>query len=300
MEQAQFQEAVRDIVSTRATGWLLCTTVGGSAQIPFREGAVIPSGMSAVPRWQGPLAALVQRGSLTPSQLDAIWARGEGAALQVETPGEFGVTPEMMDEAFVVSNLKEVQRRIIGVRFEAGVVGDGPSVDGPWLMGELGFSTAQSAQETAPVEATWAAEIPENIEPRVSAVEHLQRAEAAFRKRDFRAAEEAYGLAFSLDGLAPTLAAQAWCVYMDPSRKGEGALARELLHRALVLDAQCEKAHYYLGLMARVENELSVAEEHFRAVVRINPQHLEGNQELRAIESRRRKTEAKTDAGAMS
>lgn len=123
------------------------------------------------------------------------------------------------------------------------------------------------------------------------AADLLKQGEAAFKKRSYRAAEEAFRAAYALDGLASTLSAQAWAVYMDPSRKAEAPSVKALLVQALEVDPRCDRAHYQLGVIARVEGDTEGSERHFREAIRINPRHLEANQEIRLIEMRKRKSE---------
>ncbi len=78
---------------------------------------------------------------------------------------------------------------------------------------------------------------------------------------------------------------------MDPARKAEAPHAKELMAEALKRDPSCDRAHYQLGVIARVEGDMARAEEHFRIAVEVNPRHLEANQELRLIEMRRKKAQ---------
>ena len=96
---------------------------------------------------------------------------------------------------------------------------------------------------------------------------------------------------------ATSLAAQGWAIYMDPSRKAEAPQARQLMQKALGIDANNDRAHYQLGVIARVEGDMDRAERHFREAVRFNPKHLEANQELRLIEMRKKKAEAAPKKG---
>jgi hypothetical protein len=142
---------------------------------------------------------------------------------------------------------------------------------GAWLAGRTATTGVQSAS------------------PFQQASELTKMGEAYFKKRDYRQAEDHFARAHALDRSAGSLAAQAWAIYMDPSRKGEGPAARGMMQRAIDLDASCDRAHYQLGVIARVEGDMDRAEKHFREAVRVNPRHLEANQELRLIEMRRRK-----------
>jgi tetratricopeptide (TPR) repeat protein len=119
--------------------------------------------------------------------------------------------------------------------------------------------------------------------------ELFKMGEVYFKKRDYKQAEEHFARAHLLDRGASSLAAQAWAIYMDPTHKPEGPAARQLMQKALTLDANCDRAHYQLGVIARVEGDMDKAEKHFREAVRVNPRHLEASQELRLIEMRRKK-----------
>ena len=75
---------------------------------------------------------------------------------------------------------------------------------------------------------------------------------------------------------------------MDPARRSEAAQARAMMVAALKADPDCDRAHYQLGVIARVEGDVERAERHFRETVRSNPRHLEAARELRLLEMRRR------------
>ncbi len=118
----------------------------------------------------------------------------------------------------------------------------------------------------------------------------MKMGEVFFKKRDYRQADDHFARAHALDKSALSLAAQAWAIYMDPTRKAEGPQAKAMMVKALSLDSTCDRAHYQLGVIARVEGDMDRAEKHFREAVRVNPRHLEANQELRLIEMRRKKS----------
>jgi curved DNA-binding protein CbpA len=122
------------------------------------------------------------------------------------------------------------------------------------------------------------------------AADEFKKGEALFRRRDFAKAEECYVRAYALDPKADYLAARAWALYMDPGRKHEAARARQMLQDALKADPGCDRAHYQLGIIARVDNDAAAAERHFRDAVKANPRHFEANQELRLIEMRKKKS----------
>jgi len=118
--------------------------------------------------------------------------------------------------------------------------------------------------------------------------ELFKMGEVFFRKRDFVAAAEHFEQAFQTEPKALYLAARGWAIYMDPQRKAEAGKAKQMMADALKREPQCERAHYQLGVIARVEGDMDRAERHFRETVRVNPKHLEASQELRIIEMRRK------------
>jgi curved DNA-binding protein CbpA len=112
--------------------------------------------------------------------------------------------------------------------------------------------------------------------------------EVYLRKREFAAAGEHYERAYALDPKPLYLAARGWAVYMDPARKADAVKAKQMMADAIKADPNCDRAHYQLGVIARVEGDIDRAERHFREAVRANPKHLEANQELRLIDMRKR------------
>ena len=121
-----------------------------------------------------------------------------------------------------------------------------------------------------------------------AAAEALVAGEMAMRRREYAQAEAFFREAHETDPRPATLAAAAWAIYMDPSRRSEGQRARTMMVDALKADPDCDRAHYQLGVIARVEGDADRAERHFREAVRSNPRHLEAAQELRLLEMRRR------------
>jgi hypothetical protein len=69
------------------------------------------------------------------------------------------------------------------------------------------------------------------------------------------------------------------------------------MNDAVTNDPLCDRGHYQLGVIARVEGDMERAERHFREAVKANPKHLEANQELRLIEMRRKNAPPKKGGG---
>ncbi|WP_052517690.1 J domain-containing protein [Archangium violaceum] len=124
--------------------------------------------------------------------------------------------------------------------------------------------------------------------PGVDPNDLFKMGEVFFRKRDFVAAAEHFERAHNAEPKAVYLAARAWAIYMDPQRKAEIPKTKQMMAEALKLDPNCDRAHYQLGVISRVEGDIARAERHFREAVRANPKHLEANQELRLIEMRKK------------
>ena len=126
------------------------------------------------------------------------------------------------------------------------------------------------------------------VRDQAEAAEAYKAGEAALRRREHAVAEAAFAESYRLYPRAQVLAARAWAIYMDPNRKSDAASARAMMVDALKEDPNCDRAHYQLGVIARVEGDVERAERHFREALRANPRHLEASQELRLIEMRKR------------
>ena len=114
------------------------------------------------------------------------------------------------------------------------------------------------------------------------------RAENLLQKCDYATAADAFRTAYEIGHNGDHLAAAAWCVIVDPSRKGETEAARAQLVEAASQHPEAERPSYYLGVLARMEGRVDEALELFRNVLRVNPKHLEAGQELRLLSLRKK------------
>ncbi|NTX39917.1 J domain-containing protein [Myxococcus sp. CA033] len=146
---------------------------------------------------------------------------------------------------------------------------------------------AQQSMPKAP-QSGGASSRPAPGRPESSPDDLYKMGEVYFRKRDFTTASDHYERAYALDPKATYLAARAWAIYMDPARKADMAKAKQMMADAVRTDPNCDRAHYQLGVIARVEGDMDRAERHFRDAVRSNSKHLEANQELRLIDMRKK------------
>jgi curved DNA-binding protein CbpA len=131
------------------------------------------------------------------------------------------------------------------------------------------------------------------LRDQAEAAEAYRAGEVALRRRDHAAAEAHFIESYRLYPRAHVMAARAWAIYMDPNRKSDAAAARAMMVDALKEDPSCDRAHYQLGVIARVEGDVERAERHFRQALKANARHLEASQELRLIEMRKRGGPAK-------
>ena len=84
-----------------------------------------------------------------------------------------------------------------------------------------------------------------------------------------------------------TLAILAWTSFnLTPKDPETASRARQLLDQALKNDARNDKAHYFKGMMYKLEGKNNEAMQHFKATIKFNPNHQEAKNELRLIQSR--------------
>ena len=115
-------------------------------------------------------------------------------------------------------------------------------------------------------------------------------ADIALKKKAFAEAEQLFAKAHDIEQNPNDLAAQAWCIYLDPTRNKDTGPIELRLRRAFASDPRCERAHYVSGVIARAAGDTDKAEMHFRAAIETNPNHADAALELRVIERRRSKT----------
>ncbi len=87
------------------------------------------------------------------------------------------------------------------------------------------------------------------------------------------------------DSKASYHAALGWVRYKLDPRKNRGA-ALESLRRAVDLNNNCDHAHYYMGLIAKADNDVPKAELYFSRAVAANAANVEAARELRLLQTR--------------
>lgn len=108
-------------------------------------------------------------------------------------------------------------------------------------------------------------------------------------------ARQLFEEAVKLNGMATEYKVHhGWAMFLeDSSRYNEAA---KLIHDALKVNPNMDKAFYYLGCIFKARNELSQAENAFKKAIGINPNNIEAQRELRLFGMRREKSGAETPA----
>ena len=117
----------------------------------------------------------------------------------------------------------------------------------------------------------------------------IAKGDVAMKRRDWAEAERAYRAAAALADRPDLLAHAAWAVHSDASRGGEASKAKGELEALARKFPNAAPAHYYLGVIARVDGNVVRAEKHFKDAIAANPKHTEANQELRLLQHRKAK-----------
>jgi tetratricopeptide (TPR) repeat protein len=118
-------------------------------------------------------------------------------------------------------------------------------------------------------------------------------AETYFKKRDYAQAELHYRQAANFDPEEPMIAvALAWCIFMNPDQVVETRRedAKRRLEEALK-KFQSGEAAYRLGRVWRELGDEARALKMFEQAVKLTPNHVDANRELRIVEMRRQKGE---------
>jgi len=82
-------------------------------------------------------------------------------------------------------------------------------------------------------------------------------------------------------------AAQGWVLFnLEPRRNRRVAL--DLIKRAIDMDNNCDRAHYYQGMIAKADGNLAKAELYFSRALTANSENFEAKREMRLIQRRTR------------
>jgi curved DNA-binding protein CbpA len=142
----------------------------------------------------------------------------------------------------------------------------------------LATGTAGAARGSAPAAARPRAEL-------------IREIDQALAKREFHAAEATCRQLLSADAddcEAQALAAWASTLAGEASEETLRA-ALPILDKAVNGDRQCERAHYYRGIVHKRLGANAAAFRDFTRVVSLNPKHVDAQREIRIFEMRARK-----------
>jgi curved DNA-binding protein CbpA len=157
------------------------------------------------------------------------------------------------------------------------------------------FSAIKDAYDTLVDDQKRKAYMARGVEPKAAAVDPRQeqakiaafQGDQALRKHDYATAVDLFHQAYELYPFGDYLASEAWALFSDPARSNKKA--REMIETALEQYPESERALYYVGMVARIDGKMDVAERMFKKVLRMNPRHNEASQEIHLIKLRKRK-----------
>jgi len=124
-----------------------------------------------------------------------------------------------------------------------------------------------------------------------SAEVQFQRGKIALYRRDFKSAKEAFEWAVRIfPNESEYKAHLGWAIYnIAPRDAEEVKRAKELIREALSTTPKQDKAHYFIGIICRMEGHLDDAERAFSQAVKLNPYFNEAISELRFVKMKKKK-----------
>src|SRR5262249_39465097 len=116
-----------------------------------------------------------------------------------------------------------------------------------------------------------------------------QRAEVQLRRNDLKGARALVEQALQLKpDESDYIALLAWLKFQSVTPTRPPADALKDARQALSLNEANERAHYYLAMMLKANQEEAEALKHFQRVVELNPRHIEAQREIRLAKMRKR------------
>jgi curved DNA-binding protein CbpA len=143
-------------------------------------------------------------------------------------------------------------------------------------------------------------EAQEQVARVVEAAQTFQKAEVCFKRNDMVQAEALVLRAAQADPTqAEYLALLAWLTSLKPENQARDKTVEciKLLDKAVELNERCEKAIFWRGMLHKRVGHLNTALRDFRAVVELNPRHIDAAREVRLHEMR---STGKSNKPAMS
>jgi curved DNA-binding protein CbpA len=118
----------------------------------------------------------------------------------------------------------------------------------------------------------------------IDAATNFQKAEVCLRRGDHAQAEALCQLALNADSTqSDYLAMMAWLMALKPENQSPEKTAKSLmmLTEAIKLNARCEMAYFWRGMLLRRLGKGEAAMRDFREVVELNPRNIDAAREVR-------------------
>jgi tetratricopeptide (TPR) repeat protein len=125
----------------------------------------------------------------------------------------------------------------------------------------------------------------------LEAATNFQKAEVCLRRNDLVQAEQLARAAHDADPQqADYLALVAWLESMKPENVGTDATERRIamLFQALKLNAKCERAYFYRGMLFKRLGNEKAAYKDFKDAVELNPRNIDATREMRLYAMRKK------------
>lgn len=132
-------------------------------------------------------------------------------------------------------------------------------------------------------------ETQETVAKVIEAAQNFQKAEVYFKRNDLAQAESFCKLALDADDTQPDyLALYAWLGALKPENQSPERTAASIkqLDRAIGMNARCEKALYWRGMLYKRIGKVDLASKDFRKVADINPRNIDAAREVRLHQMR--------------
>jgi CheY-like chemotaxis protein/tetratricopeptide (TPR) repeat protein len=124
----------------------------------------------------------------------------------------------------------------------------------------------------------------------------FQKGQAFLNSKDYDKAHEAFEWSIKLNPKeAEYHLYEAVAIFKDTKKNTNEARAeaKKIIKRVISMNANLADAHYYLGMIHKVEKNEAAAKKSFLKSTRIDPKHVDANRELRLIAMRDEKKEKK-------
>jgi tetratricopeptide (TPR) repeat protein len=118
----------------------------------------------------------------------------------------------------------------------------------------------------------------------IDAATNFQKAEVCLRRGDHAQAEALCKLALDADSTQPDyLAMMAWLLALKPENQSQESTLKSIamLSQAIKLNARCEMAYFWRGMLLRRLGKADAAVRDFKEVTELNPRNIDAAREVR-------------------